>query len=59
MLGHDNELLSYIPSLRVLKEAGCEGTEAIPEYGLPAPYGWAVDEVIAGKLEELMRSLDR
>lgn len=59
VLGYNNELLSYIPSLRVLREGGYEGTEAIPEYGLPAPYGWAVEEVIAGKVEELMRSLDK
>ncbi|MDX1984181.1 MAG: hypothetical protein SFV51_28155 [Bryobacteraceae bacterium] len=53
--GYNNELLSYIPSLRVLKEGGYEGTEGIPEYGLPAPYGWAVEEVIAGKVDELVR----
>jgi hypothetical protein len=58
VLGYNNELLSYIPSLRVLKEGGYEGTEAIPEYGLPAPYGWAVEEAIAGKVEELYRSLE-
>lgn len=59
VLGYNNELLSYIPSLRVLKEGGYEGADAIPEYGLPAPYGWAVEEVIAGKVDELMRSLEK
>ncbi len=56
--GYNNELLSYIPSLRVLKEGGYEGTEGIPEYGLPAPYGWAVEETIALKVDELLRSLE-
>lgn len=56
--GYNNELLSYIPSLRVLREGGYEGTEGIPEYGLPAPYGWAVEEVIAEKVEELRRRLE-
>ncbi|MCC6588375.1 MAG: neutral/alkaline non-lysosomal ceramidase N-terminal domain-containing protein [Bryobacterales bacterium] len=55
--GYNNELLSYIPSLRVLKEGGYEGTEGIPEYGLPAPYGWGVEEVIAERVEDLVRSL--
>jgi hypothetical protein len=53
--GYNNELLSYIPSLRVPKEGGYEGTEGIPEYGLPAPYGWAVEEAIAAKVDELVR----
>jgi hypothetical protein len=53
--GYNNELLSYIPSLRVLREGGYEGTTGIPEYGLPAPYGIAVEEVISQKVEELVR----
>lgn len=53
--GYNNELLSYIPSLRVLKEGGYEGTEGIYEYGLPGPYGYAVEEVIAQKVEELVK----
>jgi hypothetical protein len=53
--GYNNELLSYIPSLRVLKEGGYEGTDGIYEYGLPAPYGHAVEEVIAEKVQELVR----
>ena len=58
VVGYNNELLSYIPSLRVLREGGYEGVDGIPEYGLPAPYGWAIEEVIAGKVEELLRSLE-
>lgn len=53
--GYNNELLSYIPSLRVLKEGGYEGTEGIYEYGLPGPYGHAIEEVIAEKVQELVR----
>ncbi len=53
--GYNNELLSYIPSLRVLKEGGYEGTEGIYEYGLPGPYGYAIEEVIAEKVAELVR----
>jgi hypothetical protein len=53
--GYHNELLSYIPSLRVLKEGGYEGTEGMYEYGLPGPYGYAVEEVIAQKVEELVK----
>ena len=54
--GYNNELLSYIPSLRVLREGGYEGVEDMDEYGLPAPYSFAVDELIAQKVDELVRA---
>ena len=54
--GYNNELLSYIPSLRVLREGGYEGVEDMDEYGLPAPYSFAVEELIAQKIDELMEA---
>lgn len=57
--GYNNELLSYIPSLRVLKEGGYEGLDGIPEYGLPAPYGWGVEEAIAEKIDDLVKATKR
>jgi neutral ceramidase len=57
--GYNNELLSYIPSLRVLKEGGYEGTEGVYEYGLPGPYGYAIEEVIAEKVKELVNEARR
>jgi len=54
--GYNNELLSYIPSLRVLREGGYEGVEDMDEYGLPGPYSFAVEELIAQKVDELMNS---
>jgi neutral ceramidase len=54
--GYNNELLSYIPSLRVLREGGYEGVEDMDEYGLPAPYSFAVEELIAQKVDELMEA---
>jgi hypothetical protein len=54
--GYNNELLSYIPSLRVLREGGYEGVDDMDEYGLPAPYSFAVEELIAQKIDELMRA---
>jgi neutral ceramidase len=52
--GYNTDLTAYIPSLRVLKEGGYEGTEGLWEYGIPAPFGWAAEEVIADKVAELM-----
>lgn len=43
-----------IPSLRVLKEGGYEGGGAMIPYNLPAPFAEPVEEVIAGKVDELV-----
>lgn len=37
--GYNNDLLSYVPSLRVLREGGYEGTTGMAEYGHRIPYG--------------------
>jgi hypothetical protein len=57
--GYNNELLAYIPSLRILNEGGYEGTEGMWEYGLPAPFTPAVEETITSKVKELVSDLGR
>jgi len=52
--GYNNDLLSYVPSLRVLREGDYEGTTGMAEYGHPAPYTFSVEEQIAQKVEELV-----
>lgn len=52
--GYHNDLLSYVPSLRVLREGGYEGTTGIYEYGHRAPYTETVEQQIASKVEELV-----
>jgi hypothetical protein len=41
-----NDVMAYIPSLRVLNEGGYEGGGAMVYYGLPAPWGPDVEESI-------------
>ena len=41
VLGFSNDLMSYIPSVRVLREGGYEGATSQMEYDMPAP--WAED----------------
>jgi hypothetical protein len=53
--GYNNDLLSYVPSLRVLKEGGYEGVSGMYEYGHRAPYADDVEERITAKVEELVR----
>lgn len=55
--GYNNDLLSYVPSLRVLKEGGYEGTTGVYEYGHRAPYREDVEERIATKVDELMKQV--
>jgi neutral ceramidase len=52
--GYNNDLLCYVPSLRVLREGGYEGTLGMWEYGHRAPFAESVEERIAALVEELM-----
>jgi lipid-A-disaccharide synthase-like uncharacterized protein len=53
--GYSNDVFAYIPSVRVLHEGGYEGGGAMIPYGQPAPFAEPVEEVIAGKVDELVR----
>ena len=52
--GYNNDLLSYVPSSRVLKEGGYEGATGMYEYGHRAPYTATVEEQITKKVDELV-----
>lgn len=52
--GYNNDLLSYVPSRRVLKEGGYEGTTGMFEYGHRAPYTEDVEDRIAACVERLI-----
>ena len=53
--GYCNDLPSYIPSLRVLREGGYEGGEGMTGVGLPGPFSPAVEEIISQKVDELVQ----
>lgn len=44
--GYSNDVMAYIPSLRVLKEGGYEGAGAMVYYGQPSPWAEDVEELI-------------
>jgi hypothetical protein len=52
--GYSNDVMGYIASARVLKEGGYEGGGAMVNYGRPGPLGDRIEEVIAGKVRELV-----
>ena len=54
--GYCNDVMTYIPSLRVLKEGGYEGGSAMIPYGLPASrWGDDVEELITASADRLMQ----
>jgi neutral ceramidase len=50
---YSNDVMAYIPSLRVLKEGGYEGGGAMLYYGLPTVWGPRVEDVIVGSVHKL------
>jgi hypothetical protein len=51
--GYSNDVFGYVPSLRVLREGGYEGGDAMIYYGRPAPFTEQVEELIVGKVRQL------
>ena len=57
---YSNDVMGYIPSLRVLREGGYEGGGAMRYVrSIPHPGPWAenLEETIIGKVEELYRAI--
>ncbi len=50
---YTNDVMAYIPSLRVLKEGGYEGGGAMVYYGLPTIWSPAVEETIVKAVHDL------
>jgi hypothetical protein len=55
--GYCNDVMAYIPSLRVLKEGGYEGGGAMVYYGLPAPWSEKVEEQVIAAVRDVVQSL--
>jgi len=56
IIAYANDLCGYIPSLRVLREGGYEGADAMLYYGFYGPWAGNVEETILSAVEELARS---
>jgi hypothetical protein len=55
--GYANDVMAYIPSLRVLKEGGYEGGGAMVYYGLPTVWGPKVEERIVAAVYEQVKKV--
>jgi hypothetical protein len=55
--GYTNDVFAYIPTLRVLQEGGYEGGGAMVPYTQPAPFTSAVEDLIAQKVDEVVKGV--
>lgn len=55
--GYSNDVMAYIPSLRVLREGGYEGATAMRYYGQPSPWAEDVEELIVNEVHRQAASL--
>ena len=51
--GYSNDVFGYVPSVRVLREGGYEGGDAMIYYGRPGPFTEAVEGLIVGEVHRL------
>jgi neutral ceramidase len=51
--GYSNDVFGYVPSLRVLREGGYEGGDAMIYYGRPGPFTEQVEDLIVGEVRRL------
>lgn len=52
--GYSNDVFGYVPSLRVLREGGYEGGDAMIYYGLPGPFTEGVEELLLTEVRRQM-----
>jgi hypothetical protein len=56
--GYSNDVFAYIPSVRVLREGGYEGGEAMLYRPLAGPFDESIEETIANKVDELVKRVN-
>jgi hypothetical protein len=53
--GYSNDVMCYIPTLRVLREGGYEGETSMIYYGQPGPFNEEVEETIFKTIHQVLR----
>jgi len=54
-MGYCNDVMSYIPSLRILREGGYEGNMACMVYGLPTAWSPETETLILHEVVKLAK----
>jgi hypothetical protein len=57
--GYSNDVMCYIPSLRVLKEGGYEAVDSMIYYGQPGPFAEDVEERVFGGIHAVLKQVGR
>ncbi len=57
--GYSNDVMCYIPSLRVLKEGGYEANESMMYYGHPGPFDETIEDVVFGGIRAVVQRVGR
>ncbi|CAL1520553.1 hypothetical protein MMC2321_04341 [Chitinophaga sp. MM2321] len=57
VMGYCNDVMSYIPSTRILREGGYEGMTACMVYGLPSPWSTETESIILQKVIRLAKQV--
>ena len=57
--GYSNDVMCYIPSLRVLKEGGYEADSSMIYYGKPGPFAESVEDQLMATLYKVMKDIGR
>lgn len=59
VLGYNNDVMGYIPSVRVLEEGGYEGETSQRVYGLPAKWDPAIESLIYEACDQLVQDINQ
>jgi hypothetical protein len=57
--GYSNDVMSYIPTARILQEGGYEPVDSMLYYGLPGPYKGDVEERIHATIRQVLQRVGR
>jgi hypothetical protein len=57
--GYTNDVMSYIPTVQILKEGGYEPVESMYYYGMPGPYNEQVEEQLHAALRQVLKRVGR
>jgi hypothetical protein len=56
VMGYANDVMAYIPSVRVLEEGGYEADSSMIYYGMPTKWAPAIENKIIAKVHELLKA---
>lgn len=57
--GYSNDVMCYIPSLRVLREGGYEAVDSMLYYGQPGPFNEEIEETVFSGIYDVLKRVGR